>query len=347
MSDRPEDLLECLLVRVELDAAVNDQFEVWPDLADGAFAGELEDALEEHEQPARHTADQRDPFPDAPLGKQGQLRVPVRFEGQLERRKSVRAKQRRELEGGDPAQVALVDAGCGLLELGRAAQEEEPAVKETGIGPGGHVVGHHRLGSLAVRSHHLGRDGDVLGRSLGRAAGQGQKGDSAGPGQVLEDRVAGAEVIIPESLVGAQRNGRLEVGDAARLDRNRDRGRTGLPSPCAPTAASPAPGLVGGRESRPSMCEAGHEGETRRSPTDAPAESLQASSQRRCGSWVGSMGWAVRVRSILWTSSRIRRSVSRAGRSRRRPGAGCGARRRTGRPRNTCDRTSSRPRATR
>src|SRR5208282_3550035 len=72
-----EDLLECLLVRIELDTPVNDHFEVGPERADGAFASELEDALEEHEQPARHTADQSDPFPDAPLGKQGQLRVPV------------------------------------------------------------------------------------------------------------------------------------------------------------------------------------------------------------------------------------------------------------------------------
>ena len=95
MSARPRIVAERLRVGVELDAAVDDELEVGPDLGDGRLAAQVEDALEEHEQPARHAADQRDRLVEAPLGQQGELAVPVGLEGQLERRKGVGPEQRR------------------------------------------------------------------------------------------------------------------------------------------------------------------------------------------------------------------------------------------------------------
>ena len=218
------------------------------------------------------------------------------------------------------------------------------------------------------------RDGNRAGRPYGRPPSSGQPCDWKPPSRSRRGCTWSFPGLcrssVPERGFGRARSGPRKLGSwsggnhsreshryaaerpsgsrrRCALDRNRDPDRTGLPAPRAPTAASPAPELVGGRESRPSMCAAGHEGETRRSPSDAPAESLQASPQRRCGSWAGPLGWALRVRSLPWTSSRIRLSVSPGGRNKRRPGAGCVARRRTGRPRNTYDKASGRPRATR
>src|SRR5262245_58784264 len=75
------------------------------------------------------------------------------------------------------------------------------------------MVGHHRLGRLAVRPYHLEGHWDVLGGSLGCAAGERQKGNAYRPGQVIEHGVLVAEVFIPELLVRSKRHGRLIFGN--------------------------------------------------------------------------------------------------------------------------------------
>ena len=42
-----------------------------------------------------------------------------------------------------------------------------------------------------------------------------QEGDPPRPGEVLEDRVGVAEIVVPEALVGTKRDGPLELGDGS------------------------------------------------------------------------------------------------------------------------------------
>ena len=87
----------------------------------------------------------------------------------------------------------------------------EPPRKKTGREIAGNraaaeVIRERGPGGLAIGRDHLGRDRDILGRSLGRSARQGQEGNPPRPGQVFEDGISIAQVVIPERFIRSDRD---------------------------------------------------------------------------------------------------------------------------------------------
>ena len=205
-----DDRAERRLVGVEFDAAVDDRFELRPDLADGRLAAEFEHPPKQHEQPTRHAADQRDRLGEAPLGQQFELAVPVRI------RARGRAAGRCRARHGADSSIAAIPLrspcrtpGAGFFELGRSAEEEQPPLEQPGIGPGRHVSRDHRLRRLAVRPDHRARNGDVLGGPQRRTAGQGQIGDAARPRRGFRTRggaISGSRPRAPRRSASALRD---------------------------------------------------------------------------------------------------------------------------------------------
>ena len=181
ISRAAEDRRERLAVGVELDAAVDDDLQRRPDLGDRRLAAQLEHALEEDEQPARHAADQGDRLA-AGSARPGvaSLRSQFGFQGQLERREGVGAEQRSISScAAIPLRSPWRTPGAGCSRSVDPPRKKSRPWNSRESGRAGQVVGHHRLRGLAVRREHLARDRDVLGRPLRRAAGQGQVRDPA------------------------------------------------------------------------------------------------------------------------------------------------------------------------
>jgi hypothetical protein len=206
-------------VRLEAGAAVDDQAQARPDVGDARTSRHPFEVVEQHQQPGGDAAERGDRQGGGALGEQPHLRLPVAQQGQLQRREGVRPQHRRHLAGRDAAQVAGqhgVRRGIPqLLQVGAAAQEEEPAGEQRRAGRVGQEKREGGEGGLAVGRQHLRRDGDVLGRAAGRARREGEVRDAAGPGDVAQAGERLPPVPGPERLVVAQRDAPLVVGRRA------------------------------------------------------------------------------------------------------------------------------------
>ena len=67
------------------------------------------------------------------------------------------------------------------------------------------------LRRFLIGPDHLARNRNELRWAFGRSARQGEVRNAAGPGQVLKNRIASAQIVCPESFVSSDRDRALKV----------------------------------------------------------------------------------------------------------------------------------------
>src|SRR4051794_21476172 len=157
------------------------------DVGESARAGaQSEELFYKEQNPARRPSEAADVLVQRQLGEAAGLLLPIVLTGQFGRREGEPPCPLRNLVRRDPAQVAVIDARCGLDQIGAAAEHEVLAGKDPARRMMRDVM-HEEIEDCARVARKYGaRPRDVLAQSARRARGVGIVADEARPAAILK-----------------------------------------------------------------------------------------------------------------------------------------------------------------
>ena len=198
-------------------AAVRQQFEPGIDVGDPArrpapaACGDLGQALEKDQQPARRAGDSADLGLQGAFGEAVDLELPVGDALEVARREVAQPRPAGHGRRLDAADIAAGDSRRLADKAGRAAEHEDAPGEQPASRPIGEMVGQQVGARAHVGAVHRPAHGNVFGRPGRGSRRDREPGNEAGPRAIREPGKGRAPIALPEGVVIAQGYARTEL----------------------------------------------------------------------------------------------------------------------------------------